>query len=54
MNIALCLSDDDGARGWRVIVAAVLILVIVLSCAGVSPEWVAASAALIGLASTKR
>lgn len=38
------------AKGWHVVVIPVVIIVIVLACAGVSPEWVSTGAAVIGVA----
>jgi hypothetical protein len=38
-----------GAKGWRAVVVTVTVTVIVLVCAGVSPEWISADAALIGV-----
>jgi hypothetical protein len=38
-----------GATGWHAVVVIVLITVFVLACTSVSPEWLAAAAALIGV-----
>lgn len=53
MTVPQCVDapDDGPARGakrWHVIVVVVSVTVIVLVRPGVSPEWFAAAAALIG------
>lgn len=35
-------------REWRITVITVIVTVVVLGCAGVSPEWIAATAGLLG------
>ncbi|MYW62485.1 hypothetical protein GTY65_00050 [Streptomyces sp. SID8379] len=42
-----------GANEWHVIVITVTITVIVLACAGVSPDWIAAAAAVLGALARK-
>lgn len=51
MTVPLCVSAPGegwahGASGWHVIVVTVTITVAVLACAGVSPEWLTAVAAV--------
>ncbi|QUC59016.1 hypothetical protein IOD14_20750 [Streptomyces sp. A2-16] len=41
------------AKGLHVIVVMVLITVIVLACADVSPEWLSGAAALVGVLASK-
>jgi hypothetical protein len=50
MTIAQCLLRPYGARRLHVVVALVVLILIVLACAGMSPDWVAAAAATIALA----
>ncbi|ATL26079.1 hypothetical protein [Streptomyces formicae] len=58
MTVPQCVNAPDdgrahGAREWHVVVIAVIVTVIVLAHAGLSPDWIAASAALVG-AATRR
>ncbi|MGW0902957.1 hypothetical protein [Streptomyces sp. NPDC002853] len=54
MTVPQCVNAPDdgwthGANEWHVIVITVTIAVIVLACAGVTPEWIAAATALAGV-----
>ena len=54
MTVPQCVDSPGegpahGAQGWHVIVVIVLITVFVLACDSVSPEWLSAAAALIGV-----
>lgn len=58
MSVPHCVNAPDssqahGAKEWHVVVITVTITVLVLGCAGVSPEWIAATAALL-TATTRR
>lgn len=58
MNVPHCVNAPDdgqahGANEWHVIVITVTITVIVLGCAGVSPDWIAATAALLAALARK-
>ncbi|MFE0178507.1 hypothetical protein ACFWZ2_40000 [Streptomyces sp. NPDC059002] len=52
MTVPHCVHAPDGrpkhgANEWHIIVVTVTITVTVLVCAGVSPDWIAATAALL-------
>jgi hypothetical protein len=52
MTVPQCMDAlrgrwTHGANGWRGVVVIVTITVIVTMCAGLSPEWVMAAAALL-------
>ncbi|MFF8884066.1 hypothetical protein [Streptomyces flaveolus] len=52
MTVPQCVNSPGeelahGVRQGRVSIVVVLIVVIVAGCAGVTPEWIAAAAALI-------
>ncbi|MFH8613063.1 hypothetical protein ACH4D5_36905 [Streptomyces sp. NPDC018029] len=56
MTVPQCVNAPDdgrahGANELHVIVITVTITVIVLACAGVTPDWIAAAAALAGVTS---
>jgi hypothetical protein len=38
-----------GAKGWHIVVVTVTITVIALACADVSPAWLSAAAAMVGV-----
>lgn len=54
MTVPQCVDSPGdgpvhGAQRWHVIVVTVTITVIVLACAGVSPDWLSGAAALVGV-----
>ncbi|WP_405655728.1 hypothetical protein [Streptomyces sp. RK9] len=51
MTVPQCVDAPDGgqahgANAWHVVVITVITVVIVLACAGVTPEWITAAAAV--------
>lgn len=59
MTVPHCVDAPDGGRAhgaeeWHVVVITVTITVIVSACAGVSPDWITAIAALVGVLSAKQ
>lgn len=52
MTVPQCVDSPDegrahGAKQWDVIVITVTITVLALACAGLSPDWITATAAAV-------
>lgn len=59
MTVPQCVDAPDGGRAhgaeeWHVVVITVTITVIVLACAGLSPDWITAAAAVVAVIETKQ
>ncbi|MEU5900613.1 hypothetical protein [Streptomyces venezuelae] len=55
MTVPQCVNAPDdgwahGANEWHIVVITVTIIVIVLGCAGVTPDWIITAATLVGVA----
>ncbi len=54
MTVPQCVDSPDGGRAhgaeqWHVVVITVTITVLMLACAGLSPDWITATAAVIAV-----
>lgn len=54
MTVPQYVDSPDGRRAhgaerWHIVVITVTITVLVLACAGLSPDWITAAAALVGV-----